>query len=59
MEVLGEVAPRTVKQEVAMDTVDDVPFAATSTPAPATAEAAGDAGDDDAMSYFQKLANAD
>ena len=59
LEVLGETAPRTVKQEVAMDTVDDVPFAATSTPAPATAEAAGDEGEDDAMSYFQKLANAD
>ncbi len=61
LEVLGETAPRTVKQEVAMDTVDDVPFAASSTPAPApaTAEVAGDEGDDDAMSYFQKLANAD
>ena len=55
-DVLGETSPRTVKEEVAMDTVDDTP---PWDPAPATAEAAGDAGDDDAMSYFQKLANAD
>ncbi len=56
MEVLGETAPRTVKEEVAMDTVAE-PAPAPSTPA--TAETAGDDGDDDAMSYFQKLANAD
>ena len=55
-EVLGETTPRTVKQEVALDTKDDSPPWDTT---PATAEAAGDEGDDDAMSYFQKLANAD
>ena len=58
LEVLGETAPRTVKEEVAMDTVQDTP-PWDPAPAPATAEAAGDDGDDDAMSYFQKLANAD
>ena len=56
MEVLGETAPRSVKEEVAMDTVAE-PAPAPSTPA--TAETAGDDEDDDAMSYFQKLANAD
>ena len=56
-EVLGETAPRTVKEEVALDTVEEP--AAPKTVAPATADAADDAGDDDAMSYFQKLANAD
>ena len=55
-EVLGETSPRTVKEEVALDTTDDTPPWDTT---PATAEAAGDDGDDDAMSYFQKLANAD
>ena len=56
-EVLGETAPRTVKEEVALDTVAEP--AAPKTVAPATADAADDSGDDDAMSYFQKLANAD
>ena len=56
-EVLGETAPRTVKEEVALDTVAEP--AAPKTVAPATADATDDAGDDDAMSYFQKLANAD
>ena len=65
-EVLGQVEPRTVKQEVAMDTVaEPAPAPTASAPevsvsaAAATAEEAGDAGDDDAFSYFQKLANAD
>jgi len=56
-EVLGETAPRTVKEEVALDTVAEP--VAPKTVAPATADAADDSGDDDAMSYFQKLANAD
>ena len=56
-EVLGETAPRTVKEEVALDTVSEP--VAPKTVAPATADATDDAGDDDAMSYFQKLANAD
>ena len=56
-EVLGETAPRTVKDEVALDTVAEP--VAPKTVAPATADATDDAGDDDAMSYFQKLANAD
>ena len=65
-EVLGQVEPRTVKQEVAMDAVaEPAPAPTASAPevsvsaAAATAEEAGDAGDDDAFSYFQKLANAD
>lgn len=58
MEVLGETAPRTIKQEVAMDTVQETPPWSEPAAAP-TAESAGDDGDDDAMSYFQKLANAD
>ena len=57
IEVLGETAPRTIKEEVALDTQDDTP--PWNDPAPATAEAASGDGDDDAMSYFQKLANAD
>ena len=52
--VLGETAPRTVKEEVAVDTVQNTP----NNP-PASVEASGDDGDEDAMSYFQKLANAD
>ena len=55
-EVLGQTAPRTIKEEVALDN-ETPPW---SDPAPAqTAEAAGDADDEDAMSFFQKLANAD
>ena len=55
-EVLGQSAPRTIKEEVALDN-ETPPW---SDPAPAqTAEAAGDADDEDAMSFFQKLANAD
>ena len=64
-EVLGETAPRTVKEEVAVDTfaapapapVAAAPEVAVS--AAATAEASDEDGDDDAFSYFQKLANAD
>jgi len=64
---LGESAPRTVKQEVALD--DEIPYgnfkeaapaaAPTEAPAPvaATAEAASD--DDDTMSYFAALAKDD
>jgi len=52
-EVLGETAPRTVKEEVALD--NEVPW----DPAPETAEAVKEGDDEDAMSYFQKLANAD
>ena len=64
-EVLGQTAPRTVKEEVSTDTTQDAtpPWNETSSPeietAPATAEAASDEGEEDAMSYFQKLANAD
>ena len=57
-EVLGESVPRTVKEEVALDTVAEPQE--TSSPAPIqTAEETDQSGDDDAMSYFQKLANAD
>lgn len=50
--VLGESAPRTVKQEVAMDKVEE--------PAPIpTAETAALDDDDDTLSYFAKIANED
>ena len=52
--VLGESAPRTVKQEVALDN-ETPPW----DPAPQTAEASSSDDDEDAMSFFQKLANAD
>ena len=65
-EVLGQTAPSTVKAEVAMDNVaEPAPAPVASAPevkvsaAAATAEEAGDEGDEDAFSYFQKLANAD
>ncbi len=66
-EVLGVSAPSTIASEVAKDIkVEEAPAAPTA-PAPevavsaaaATAEEAGDGGDEDAFSYFQKLANAD
>jgi hypothetical protein len=63
--VLGETAPRTVKEEVAVDTTAppwDAPVAKApevAVSAAATAEASDEGGDDDAFSYFQKLANAD
>jgi hypothetical protein len=50
--VLGESAPRTVKQEVSMDKVQEP------TPMP-TAENLSMDDDDDTMSYFAKLANED
>ena len=61
--VLGEQAPRTVKQEAALELNDEIPeFPSTpepvaetaSAPKPATAESSMD--DDDTMSYFAKLA---
>lgn len=65
-EVLGQTGPSTVKAEVAMDNVaEPAPAPVASAPevkvsaAAATAEEAGDEGDEDAFSYFQKLANAD
>ena len=53
-DVLGESAPRTIKQEVALDHVTPP-----TNPAPQTAEAVSEGDDEDAMSFFQKLANAD
>ena len=53
-DVLGETAPRTIKQEVALDNVTPP-----TNPAPQTAEAVSEGDDEDAMSFFQKLANAD
>lgn len=50
--VLGESAPRTVKQEVTMDKVEEP------TPPPSAESIALD-DDDDTMSYFAKLANED
>jgi hypothetical protein len=55
-DVLGRTDPTTIKETVATDTVQDTP---PWDPAPETAEAAGNEGDEDAMSFFQKLANAD
>lgn len=64
-QVLGEQAPRTVKQEVAID--DEIPYdrfdkasapaEPTATPVSQTAESAVD--EDDTMSYFAKLAAED
>jgi hypothetical protein len=54
IDVLGETAPRTVKEEVALDN-ETPPW----DPAPQTAEASSSSDDEDAMSFFQKLANAD
>lgn len=64
MEVLGESAPRTTKEEVAMDTQQAAPQPAAVAPEPeipATAAEVSDASEDedDTLSYFQKLANAD
>ena len=53
-DVLGETAPRTIKEEVALDNVTPP-----TNPAPQTAEAVSEGDDEDAMSFFQKLANAD
>jgi len=52
-DVLGETAPRTVKEEVALDN-ETPPWSA-----PETAESVKEGEEEDAMSYFQKLANAD
>jgi hypothetical protein len=66
-QVLGEAAPRTVKQEVAMDLNDEVPeFQSASAPATpsasepviTTAESSMD-NEDDTMSYFATLAAED
>ena len=64
MEVLGESAPRTTKEEVAMDTQQAAPQPAAVASAPeipTTAAEVSDASEDedDTLSYFQKLANAD
>ena len=56
-EVLGTSAPRTIKEEVATDS--EVPWHEPKSAPATTAESAGDADDEDAMSFFQKLANAD
>ncbi len=53
-DVLGQVAPRTIKEEVALDN-ETPPW----DPAPQTAESVAEGDDEDAMSFFQKLANAD
>ena len=61
--VLGEQAPRTVKQEAALDLDDEIPNfpsssapAATSAPEPAITTAESSMDEDDTMSYFAKLA---
>ena len=55
--MLGTSAPRTIKEEVATDS--EVPWHEPKSAPATTAESAGDADDEDAMSFFQKLANAD
>ena len=65
LNVLGEHAPRTVKEEVSLDNSVAYGSFDKATPAPEapTAEAVMDSGtaasddDDDTMSYFAKLAN--
>lgn len=64
--VLGEPAPRTVKQEVALDLDDEIPdFRSSPSPTTATAPAAAIAtaessmDEEDTMSYFAKLAAED
>lgn len=52
--VLGDAAPRTVKQEVAMDTIEDAPVQKQSTQRVIAEAPVVD--DDDTMSYFAKLA---
>jgi len=64
--VLGESAPRTQKQEAALDLDDEIPdfpsassASATSAPEPAITTAESSMDDDDTMSYFAKLAAED
>ena len=64
--VLGEPAPRTVKQEVAMDLDDEIPdfpsspaASAPAAPEPVVTTAEATMDDDDTMSYFAKLAAED
>tara|TARA_B100000424_G_scaffold268540_1_gene263523 strand:+ start:1002 stop:1919 length:918 start_codon:yes stop_codon:yes gene_type:complete len=66
MTVLGEQAPRTVKEEVALDLDDEIPDfdkkpepEIKSEPAPIAASAESALDDDDTMAYFSKLANDD
>lgn len=56
--VLGESAPRTVKQEVVLDEVAPAPIRKVVESAPIT-EASVDDDDDDTMSFFAKLAEED
>ena len=64
--VLGEQAPRTMKQEAALDLDDEIPdfpsmrpTAAPSAPEPTISTAESSMDDDDTMSYFAKLAAED
>ena len=64
--VLGEQAPRTMKQEAALELDDEIPEfnstlapSAPSAPAPTIATAESSMDDDDTMSYFAKLAAED
>ena len=65
-QVLGESAPRTIKEEVALDLDDEIPDfdkkpepEIKSEPAPVAASAESAMEDDDTMAYFQKLAKDD
>ena len=62
--VLGESAPQTTREHVSTDAPQSAPAMASQAEpvvatAPASVDEADESGDDDAMSYFQKLANAD
>ena len=62
--VLGESAPQTTREQVSTDAPQSAPAMASQAEpvvatAPASVDEADESGDDDAMSYFQKLANAD
>ena len=60
--VLGEVAPRTVKQEVALDEVAPAPqpkVASAPEPVASTAPSVASVDEDDTMSYFASLAQQD
>ena len=62
--VLGESAPQTTREQVSTEAPQSAPAMASQAEpvvatAPASVDEADESGDDDAMSYFQKLANAD
>ena len=62
--VLGESAPQTTREQISTEAPQSAPAMPSQAEpvvatAPASVDEADESGDDDAMSYFQKLANAD